>query len=88
MLKKRGSSARTIQEAIKCSKVNEIVKKGLEQANTKAIANAQRVQKFTILPTDFTVDSGLLTPTMKLKRSVISATFQKEIEAMYTDPKL
>ena len=77
ILKKKGSSAKTIKEAISCPKVNEMMKKGLEKANKKAISNAQRVQKYTILPLEFTVDSGLVTPTMKLKRNVISATFQK-----------
>ena len=37
----------------------------------KAISNAQRVQRHTILPGELTVDSGAMTPTMKYKRKVI-----------------
>ena len=63
--------------------MHQYIQKGLEEANRKAISNAQRVRKFTILLMNFTVESGLVTPTMKLKRSVISRTFHKEIDRMY-----
>lgn len=87
-LKKNGSEAKTITEAIKCPKVKEIVNKGLEQANKKAISNAQRVQKYTILPLEFTIELGVLTPTMKVKRKVVNEMFKAQIESMYVDSKL
>ena len=49
-IKKKGSSAKTVEEAVKCAQVNEIIKKGLEEANKKAISNAQKVHKHTLLP--------------------------------------
>jgi long-chain acyl-CoA synthetase len=42
-----------------------------------------KVKKFTILPVDFTQEGGELTPTMKVKRKVVSEKYQKEIEALY-----
>lgn len=72
----RGSNAKTIKEAIACPTVKKIISEGLEKANEKAISNAQKVQKFTIIPFEFTVDSGLLTPTMKLKRKIINQRFE------------
>ena len=50
-----------------------------------AVSNAQKVQKFTILPTDF-VPVGAdaeLTATLKLKRPVVMRKYAKQIEAMY-----
>jgi len=44
---------------------------------------AARIQKFTILPHDFSVDGGELTATLKLKRSVSEATYSEVIERMY-----
>ena len=44
----------------------------------------EQVKKFTLLPVTWTVESGELTPTMKLKRKFIVGKFQKEHDALYT----
>lgn len=48
-------------------------------------SNAAKVQKFTILPTDFSVTGGELTPTFKTKRSVVCKKYKAVIDLMY-DP--
>lgn len=58
-----------------CEALKKIIKEGIEVANKKAISNAQRVQKFTILNAEFSVDSGELTPTLKLKRKIINQKY-------------
>lgn len=47
------------------------------------VSNAQKVQKFTILPTDLSIPGGELTGTMKIKRPVVTEKYAAEIEAMY-----
>jgi long-chain-fatty-acid--CoA ligase ACSBG len=44
-----------------------------------------RIQKFTILPLDFSVATDELTPTFKLKRSVAAAKYAAAIEEIYKD---
>jgi len=46
-------------------------------------SNAAKIQKFTILPTDFSVQTEELTATLKLKRSVVAEKYQDIIDAMY-----
>jgi long-chain acyl-CoA synthetase len=43
----------------------------------------QTIKKFILLPRDFSVDGGELTPTMKLKRKVIYSKYQDRIEKLY-----
>jgi len=45
--------------------------------------NAFTVQKFTILPTNFSEENGELTPTKKLKRAVVAAAYAKLIDRVY-----
>ncbi len=50
----------------------------------KQFAPPEQVKKFTILPRDFTVDDGELTPTLKIRRIQIRENWSDEIEQMYT----
>lgn len=52
-------------------------------ANTK-VSKAEAIKKFAVLDIDFTIESGELTPTMKLKRNVIHDGHQKAIADLYT----
>ncbi len=49
----------------------------------KGLHNQEQVKKFTILPTEWTVDSEELTPTLKLKRKVVNQKYTDTIESMY-----
>ena len=53
------------------------------QALQQGLARFQQVKRFTLLPRAFSVEMGELTPTMKLRRSIIEANYRDEIEGMY-----
>jgi len=63
--------------------LRKIINEGIEVANTKAISRAQRIQRFTILPLELSIDGGELTPTMKLKRKIINEKYKTAIESLY-----
>ncbi|MFC0597149.1 AMP-dependent synthetase/ligase [Streptomyces palmae] len=48
-----------------------------------AVSRAESVRKFRILPSQFTEDSGHVTPSLKLKRNVVAKDFAADIEAIY-----
>ena len=50
----------------------------------KAVSQAEAIKKFTVLATDFTEDNGMLTPSLKLKRSVVLKEFDGEVEELYS----
>ena len=59
----------------------------MEQAVKSAnqhVSHAESIRKFRILPCDFTVQTGELTPTLKVKRAVVAQKFADEIAAIYT----
>ncbi|WP_037571126.1 AMP-dependent synthetase/ligase [Phaeacidiphilus oryzae] len=56
-------------------------------ANT-AVSRAESIRAFRILPTEFTEDQGLLTPSLKLRRAAILRLYAADIEALYTQPAL
>ena len=54
----------------------------VDRAN-KAVSRAESIRKFTILATDFTVENGYLTPSLKVKRNVVLQDFSVEVDAIY-----
>jgi len=48
-------------------------------------SNPEQLKKFSILPRDFTIDDGELTPTLKIKRKQIRENWSEMIESMYFD---
>jgi long-subunit acyl-CoA synthetase (AMP-forming) len=59
------------------------VQRGVDQANEQ-VSQAERVRRFRILPVEWTVDSGELTPTLKLKRRVIYERYAQHIQNLYS----
>ena len=57
--------------------------KGLKTVNKQATSRAQFVQKYAILDQDFSEKEGDLTPTLKLKRSVVAKKHAGLIESLY-----
>ena len=49
------------------------------------LAHYEQIKRFTLLPNPFTMESGELTNTLKMRRKVINEHYKKEIEAMYAE---
>ncbi|PYN49450.1 MAG: long-chain fatty acid--CoA ligase [Candidatus Rokuibacteriota bacterium] len=67
---------------VKHPKVVERVGRTVEEKNTQLQSYA-RIKRFTVLATDFTLDGGELTPTLKVKRRVVSQKYKDAIEELY-----
>ncbi|XP_061211930.1 long-chain-fatty-acid--CoA ligase ACSBG2 isoform X2 [Neopsephotus bourkii] len=82
-----GSKATKASEIIrsKDKDVYAAIQKGIAAVNENAISNAQRIQKWALLEKDFSVFSGELGPTMKLKRAVVLEKYKDQIAQFYTD---
>jgi long-chain acyl-CoA synthetase len=54
----------------------------VDEAN-KAVSKAEAIRKFTVLPEDWTEEGGQMTPSLKLKRSVVMKQCESHIDALY-----
>ena len=63
-------------------KVVERVQRTVDQKNSELQSYA-KIKKFVILPEDFTVENGALTPTLKVKRKVITERHRPVLDALY-----
>jgi long-subunit acyl-CoA synthetase (AMP-forming) len=79
-----GSSARDAQSASVDPVFVAHIEKQVAAVNA-SLARVQTIKKFKILPNDFTIDGGELTPTMKIKRKVVNEKYKAEIEALYAE---
>jgi long-chain acyl-CoA synthetase len=58
------------------------IQRAVDDAN-KAVSRAESIRRFRILPSDFTEVNGYLTPSLKVRRNVVTKDFADDIEALY-----
>jgi len=70
------------QDLINNPEVIKLFEQQIEE-QMKDYARVEQIRKFILMDKEWSQDSGELTPTMKLKRSIIRKKYEKEIESMY-----
>jgi long-chain acyl-CoA synthetase len=72
------------QEAIHNPKVIAFIQAQVD-AMTSHLAQFEKIKKVGLLPKAFTLESGELTPTLKVKRNVIEEQYREEIDRLYDE---
>lgn len=80
--KEKGIHAESPLELIKHSQVMQHFETRLKEIQSE-LAGFEKIKKFTLLPEAFSMESGLITPTLKLKRKNIYQRYSNEIAMMY-----
>ena len=80
----RGLQALPLVELVAHPQLVDYVKQMVETVNARQ-ASYSGIKKFAILPTDFTVESGELTPTLKVKRKFCAQKFKDVLDALYAE---
>ena len=81
------------KEQIHFNSIKELLEKRIilqlfeERIDTvlKDIAEYQKIKRFCLLPSDFSIQTGELTPTLKTKRKFIAEKYKEEIEKLYVN---
>lgn len=82
LAKDKGVAFSDWNELVKSTFVNDIIKKAVADANSQ-LASYESIKKYLILPNEFTVEAGELTPSLKVKRKVLDKKFSEQIESLY-----
>lgn len=80
----KGIPFTTNEDAIHHPKVLELYRELVDSFN-RFFNQVEQVKKFELLPNEWTIDSGELTPTLKLKRKVILEKYQDVIGRIYNE---
>ena len=81
-LSAQGRETLTIHEAVSDPGVLASLDKAVTRAN-KAVSRAESIRKFSVLDSDFTIENGYLTPSLKVKRTLVLVDFADQVDALY-----
>lgn len=80
--KKKGIDFKSTEDISKSKEVKERIWKDIQKYN-KRLGHVQQIKRFALVPEQWTVETGELTPTLKLKRKKIMKKYQDIIEEIY-----
>ena len=80
--KEQGISFRSREELITQPRVLDLYKKIIESYNPQ-FNQVEQIKKFELLPNEWTVDRGEMTPTLKLRRKVIMENYKDQVAKIY-----
>jgi len=82
-MKNNGMAQLSASEAGSDETVRAAVQSAVDDANS-VVSRAESIRKFAILDIDFTIESGHLTPSLKLKRNVVMGDYATAVEDLYS----
>jgi long-chain acyl-CoA synthetase len=82
--KAQGIPYATIEELCADKRIVDLLKAEVDRA-TPLLASYERVKKIAVLPRDFDIEKGEITPSLKVRRANVTAEYQAAIEALYSE---
>jgi long-chain acyl-CoA synthetase len=79
-----GLAVTTVAEAADTAELRAAINDAVDEANL-SVSRAESIRKFAILPNDFTIDAEELTPTLKVRRTIVHLRYRAAIESIYDD---
>ncbi len=82
--KERGIKFSSNKEMVENEKVIRLIMHRIEK-RSEPLARYEKVKKFVLLDKEFSMEDGEVTPTLKLKRKIITDKYKEELEKLYED---
>ena len=58
------------------------------EATNQHLARFEKLKRVMLVPDEFTIENGALTPTMKLRRRVIETRYREQIDELYAQAEV
>jgi len=81
---KHGKEQKSYEELVRLPEVFSLVEQCVNSLN-RELASFETIKRFIILPQDLTVETGELTPSLKLKRQMVERKYQALLDELYKD---
>ena len=82
ILQAHGISAEALNVPQDSAEIKALIQQAVNTAN-EAVSNSEAIKKFVLLPMDFTIDNGYLTPKLSIKRHLVTQDFAADIDSLY-----
>lgn len=79
-----GLTGRPYEELLKDSRVMELVRPHVDRVNSH-LARHETIKRFAILPTELKIETGELTPSLKVRRKVVEQHYRELIDGLYVE---
>jgi len=83
--KQQGISYQDYEDLVQNDRVREMIKGEVERINREELSRCQTIKDFRILKKDLSIEDGLLTPTLKVKRGPVIESYSDLVESMYEE---
>jgi len=80
----QGIAGDSAEKLVENAKVKEMIQAEVDKASSH-FKGFERIKKVAVIADDFTMQNGMLTPSLKVKRRVVMAKYAPMIEALYAD---
>jgi len=79
---KKGITYSNAEEMLKDERIRERIRREIDEKN-KAFGHWEWVKRFVLIPDEWTIEGGDLTPTLKVKRKEVQEKYSDRIEGIY-----
>jgi len=83
ILQAEGISLDALDAPQESVELKALLQQAVNTAN-QAVSNSEAIKKFVILPVDFTIENGYLTPKLSIKRHLVTQDFAPDIDSLYS----
>ena len=74
----------SMEELVRCEPIHELIAERIQPLQ-QDFADYEKVKRFVLLPHEFKMETGELTNTLKVRRSVVNKLYAEQINALYAD---